>query len=329
MPNPARILIIDDIAANLVLLGEVLSDLAEVQFAASGAEALALVQQFQPDLILLDVMMPEMDGYAVCEVLKSGPASRAIPLIFVTANNDPHSESRALEAGAVDFIHKPINHAVVRSRVRLQLELKGRELALQRLNAELENTVALRTHALSDALAGAQDADRIKSAFLANMSHEIRTPLNAIIGMTHLAQGTQLTARQRNYLGRIESASQHLMGIINGILDLTKIQAGKLQAEVSDFALEQLLDNTIAMVAAKAADKGLELILSVAPGTPAYLRGDPLRLGQVLLNFASNAVKFTEQGEVEISVVASQVMEHSAHLRLAVRDTGIGISEAQ
>ena len=329
MPNPARILIIDDIAANLVLLGEVLSDLAEVQFATSGTEALALVQQSQPDLILLDVMMPEMDGYAVCEVLKSGPASRAIPLIFVTAKNDPQSESRALEAGAADFIHKPINHTVVRARVRLQLELKGRELALQRLNAELENTVALRTHALSDALAGAQDAERIKSAFLANMSHEIRTPLNAIIGMTHLAQGTELTARQRNYLGRIESASQHLMGIINGILDLTKIQAGKLQAEVSDFELEQLLDNTIAMVAAKAADKGLELILSVAPGTPAYLRGDPLRLGQVLLNFASNAVKFTEQGEVEISVVASQVMAHSAHLRFAVRDTGIGISDAQ
>ena len=329
MPNPARILIIDDIAANLVLLGEVLSDLAEVQFATSGAEALALVQQSQPDLILLDVMMPEMDGYAVCEVLKSGPASRAIPLIFVTAKNDPQSESRALEAGAADFIHKPINHTVVRARVRLQLELKGRELALQRLNAELENTVALRTHALSDALAGAQDAERIKSAFLANMSHEIRTPLNAIIGMTHLAQGTELTARQRNYLGRIDAASQHLMGIINGILDLTQIQAGKLQAEVSDFALEQLLDNTIAMVAAKAADKGLELILSVAPGTPAYLRGDPLRLGQVLLNFASNAVKFTEQGEVEISVVASQVMAHSAHLRFAVRDTGIGITEAQ
>lgn len=125
MPNRARILIIDDIAANLVLLGEVLSDLAEVQFATSGAEALALVQQSQPDLILLDVMMPEMDGYAVCEVLKSGPASRAIPLIFVTAKNDPYSESRALEAGAVDFIHKPINLAVVRSRVRLQLELRG------------------------------------------------------------------------------------------------------------------------------------------------------------------------------------------------------------
>ncbi len=147
------------------------------------------------------------------------------------------------------------------------------------------------------------------------MSHEIRTPLNAIIGMTHLAQGTELTARQRNYLGRVESASQHLMGIINGILDLTQIQAGKLQAEVSDFALEQLL----------------ELILSLAPGTPTYLRGDPLRLGQVLLNFASNAVKFTEQGEVEISVMASQVMAHSAHLRFAVRDTGIGIgvTEAQ
>ena len=133
MPNPARILIIDDIAANLVLLGEVLSDLAEVQFATSGAEALALVQQSQPDLILLDVMMPEMDGYAVCEVLKSGPASRAIPLIFVTAKNDPQSESRALEAGAADFIRKPINRAVVRARVRLQLELKGRERALQQL----------------------------------------------------------------------------------------------------------------------------------------------------------------------------------------------------
>ncbi|NBT55822.1 MAG: response regulator [Betaproteobacteria bacterium] len=161
------------------------------------------------------------------------------------------------------------------------------------------------------------------------MSHEIRTPMNAIIGMTHLIQGTELTPRQRNYLGRIEASGHHLLGIINDILDLSKIQAGKMSTEVVDFKLEHLLDNVVGLVAEKAADKGLELVVNIAPDVPPNLLGDPLRLGQILVNYANNAVKFTDRGEVEISVSVVKRHDHEAVLRFAVRDTGIGIDEVQ
>ncbi len=329
MPNEARILIIDDIIENVEVLGEVLASRYDVQFATSGAEGLALVRHERPDLILLDVMMPGMNGYAVCATLKADPDTRSIPVIFVTAKNDAESESRALAEGAVDFIHKPINQEVVRARVGLHLALKNREDELSRLNGDLEQKVEQRTFALRDALTQAEGATRMKSDFLANMSHEIRTPMNAIIGMTHLIQGTELTPRQRNYLGKIEASSHHLLGIINDILDLSKIQAGKMSTEVVDFKLEHMLDNVVGLVAEKAADKGLELIVNMAPDVPLNLLGDPLRLGQILVNYANNAVKFTDRGEVEISVSVVKLRDHEAVLRFAVRDTGIGIDEHQ
>ena len=329
MPTEARILIIDDIVENVEVLGEVLASHYDVQFATSGAEGLALVRHQRPDLILLDVMMPGMDGYAVCAVLKADPDMRSIPVIFVTAKSDAESESRALAEGAVDFIHKPINQEVVLARVALHLALKNREDELSRLNGDLEQIVAQRTLALRDALTQAESATRMKSDFLANMSHEIRTPMNAIIGMTHLIQGTELTPRQRNYLGRIEASGHHLLGIINDILDLSKIQAGKMSTEVVDFKLEHLLDNVVGLVAEKAADKGLELIVNIARDVPPNLLGDPLRLGQILVNYANNAVKFTDRGEVEISVSVVKRHGHEVVLRFAVRDTGIGIDEVQ
>ena len=182
---------------------------------------------------------------------------------------------------------------------------------------------------LSAAKEVAESASRAKGDFLANMSHEIRTPMNAIIGMSHLALQTRLDTRQQNYLGKIDNAARTLLGIINDILDFSKIEAGKLGIEAVDFSLQDVLDNLVTLIGQKARDKGLELNFALDPAVPDGLKGDPLRLGQVLTNFCSNAVKFTERGEVVVSVHCLAREGDTLTLRFAVRDTGIGLSAEQ
>ncbi|MBP7203732.1 MAG: PAS domain S-box protein [Propionivibrio sp.] len=176
-----------------------------------------------------------------------------------------------------------------------------------------------RAHALAEAAA------RTKSEFLANMSHEIRTPMNAILGMAHLAMGTELSPRQRDYLAKIQASGKHLLGVINDILDLSKIEAGKMGVERIEFDLGQVLTNVVGVVGGKAEDKGLEFLVEVDENVPTFLVGDPLRIGQILINFANNAIKFTESGEISIAVSVVDESAQGVMIRFAVSDTGIGI----
>jgi len=175
----------------------------------------------------------------------------------------------------------------------------------------------------------AEEATKTKSDFLANMSHEIRTPMNAIIGMSHLALQTPLDKKQRNYIEKVNRAGENLLGIINDILDFSKIEAGKMSMEAIDFRLEDVMDHLANLVAMKTEDKGIELLFNIAPNIPTALIGDPLRLGQVLINLGNNAVKFTDKGEIIVGAEMVKQTEEGVELHFWVHDSGIGMTPEQ
>jgi signal transduction histidine kinase/HPt (histidine-containing phosphotransfer) domain-containing protein len=323
-PQPV-ILVIDDVIENVAVLGAALSQVAEVQFATSGQEGLEWARRTAPDLILLDVMMPDMDGFEVCERLQQDEATRVIPVIFVTARTDAASESRGLALGAVDFIHKPLRPDLVQARVRLHLELARRARELQAANQALEDQVARRTQDLMEALQRAEGTARSKTDFLARMSHELRTPLNAVIGLAQVGLREEASGRSTQTLyPRILSAGQHLLRVVNDVLDYSRIEAGKSTVESQPFDLAATVAQAVQLLEPQAVAQGISLRVEWTPASRAHVLGDGQRIQQVLLNLLSNAVKFTERGHVVLRIT-SQGARHV----FEVSDTGIGLTPEQ
>lgn len=329
-PNEYRptILIVDDNPINLQILADTLHNDYKINVATNGATALKIANhpEASPDLILLDIMMPVMDGYEVCRQLKQNPATVDIPVIFVTAKTEIIDEELGLSLGAVDYILKPIKTGIVLHRIRNTLEQTRMRKEIAAHRDHLETLVKERTTALLVAKDAAEAASRAKSTFLANMSHELRTPLNGILGMTAVIMRHNREPKLLEQLGKVEMAAKHLLHIINDILDISKIEADRLTLESSPFRIGQVLENLSSLVSSQIRGKGLRFLIKLEPGLPSFLlMGDQNRLGQILLNLVSNAIKFTEHGSIALNARITEDQPEGLCVRWEITDTGIGI----
>ena len=323
MVEPFLVLAVDDHAGSRFAVSSALMTLPGVKVieAASGEDALRICLEASPHLILLDAHMPGMDGYEVADHLRMASRTRNIPIIFLTGiYKSDEFVRRGYGVGAVDYLLKPVEESLLINRVRFYQFLTDQERKL----GDMVDQLRVRDTELSTERDRAEAANRAKDSFLAAMSHEIRTPLNAILGSAHMliqhAQPDQLNA-----LNNIMLSGRHLLIIINDILDLAKIEANKLRLEARGFRLVTLMETVRSMISVGAAAKGLAIEVEIAPGTPSVLLGDANRLRQALLNYASNALKFTETGSITLRVERIAGKDSQATLRFEVEDTGYGI----
>ncbi|MBA4015809.1 MAG: hybrid sensor histidine kinase/response regulator [Pirellula sp.] len=322
--EPIRILLVDDVHDKLLSIRAVLEDLGcEIVAATSGEEALRKLLHDDYAVILLDVHMPGLDGFETAELIRQRRRSEHTPIIFLTAFPDDTFAVRGYKLGAVDYILTPVIPEVLRSKVAVFVDLYRLNMQTRRQAAE---QVALAEE--RSARVSAERASRAKSEFLANVSHELRTPMNAIIGMTELALDEGLSPVVRDHLEVVKLNAHLLLELLNEILDFSKLESGKFTLDDAPFELRREIEALIGTFGYRASEKGLELQSRLDDGVPDSLRGDALRIRQVLMNLISNAVKFTERGNVVLHVGLESRSEDRVRIRFSVADTGIGISAA-
>jgi len=317
-----KIIIVDDNAANLSVGRNLLKSYYEVYPASSAAKLFNILEKFIPDLILLDVNMPEMNGYEAIKKLKADSRFVNIPVIFLTAKNDEESELEGFDLGAADYITKPFSGPLLLRRIASHLLLEEQKRDL------LESRAALQDYA-DNLEIKVREKTAAKTIFLANMSHELRTPMNSIVGFSELALDDNISPKTKGYLSKILESSKWLLHIINDILDITNIESGKIDLNKVVFDLHELINGCQTMFMPKATENGLMLNFYTDPSINKALVGDPVRLRQALINLLSNAIKFTSSGVVEFQMELKESSENNVTVFFEVKDSGIGMTPEQ
>jgi signal transduction histidine kinase len=312
--NEAWILIVDDDPIVRSLMRDALEDEGfTVVEAEDGAEACRVCAERLPILLVVDVIMPQMDGFELCRELRSRPETRDVPILIATGLDDSPSIAKAYDAGATDFISKPLNWLILNHRIRYMLR------AARAFNELRQNQERLLT-----AKEEAEAANRAKSEFLTNMSHELRTPLNAIIGFSSMMRDGMagpLGGQYLEYAKIIVDSGSHLLAVINDILDIARAEAGRLNLSEEEVDIAGVVALSASMIRSLAEKAEVECSFDVADDLPLFW-GDPTKLRQILINLLSNAIKFTPAGG-KVRLTAKQ--EPEGGVSFCIEDTGIGI----
>jgi len=301
------VLIIDDESSNLKVLNHILGQDYTILTASNGIDGIERAKEYMPDLILLDIVMPDMDGYQTFSAIKKNKITKDIPVIFISGLDSDEFEKKGISLDAADYISKPFKATIVKLRVR--------------------NHILFKT-----AVKNAAAASRTKSVFLAKMSHEIRAPLNSILGVSgeYIKNGSY-PQDINDAFARIYNSGGMMLGIINDILDMSRIEAGKLELTASEYSIAGLINDVVLLNIIKYEKKPIEFFLKVDENIPSKFTGDENRIKQILNNLLSNAFKYTASGEVELSVSVDDSLLKEDHLTLVfrVRDTGQGMTADQ